>query len=127
VVLFANEDYVRIADELANLGSDDERLKALARDFHSRAAAFGLELHHDGLPDGTLRGSYPLEFYYPEIEGGAEVFANIAENGVEFTFFPKDGDVLDENEYPHDKGRLVWLLLGAMNSALFEAAASPKS
>lgn len=123
MVLFTIEDYIRTAAELVNLGSADERLKALAHDFHGGAAAFGLELHHDGLPDGTLRSSYALEFYYPEQEGGAEVFASVAENDVEFTFFPKDGDVLDENEYPHDKDRLVWLLLGAMNSALLEAAA----
>ena len=126
MVLFTIEEYRRTVAELVNLGNADERIKALAYDFHGRAAAFGLELHHDGLPDGTLRSSYGLEFYYPEQEGGAEVLANIAENSVEFTFFPKDGDVLDETEYPHDKDRLVWLLLGAMNSALLEAAASFK-
>ncbi len=123
MVLFTIEEYRRTVTELVNLGNADERLKALAYDFHGKAAPFGLELHHYGTPEGELLSVYEIEFYYPEQEGGVEGIAHIAENDVQFSFF-QNGEVVDE--YPHDKDKLVWILWGAMNLALGESASKMK-
>lgn len=122
MLLQSVNDYECIARDLMTMGGADERILSLAEDFYGKASVLELEMTHSALPNGTATSTYDVEFYYPEREGGAEAIASIAEGKVWFTFF-KNGDVLSEDEYSYDKETLVWLLWGAMSTALLRATA----
>lgn len=121
MLLFRAGDYADVKTAWLAVGDVVDCFTAVALEFHENALELGMLPDSFGMPDGSRRSAYVLEFFYPEQEGGADVVAHVFPEKVEFTFI-RDGEAYHASEYPHELDILAFRLWSAMNLALFEGA-----